>query len=289
MRIPSHMASWVAFLGLILVGVVWLIQSSRSATAEGQATNPDVVACAITLGDVVSGRAQIVDLAYTLNAKTPHWPGDNYQPFQLTTIATLEKNGVLSKMITTSEHLGTHIDAPNHFETKQPSVDAIPPEQLFAPGVVIDAILQSERSADYVLQPADIEAWEKVNGRIPEGAVVFLHTGWGRFWDNYDRFKNQEVGGAMHFPGYSPDAARILVTERKVRGLGIDTLSIDTGTSRDFQVHHIVNAAGKYGLENVANLGKLPARGFFVVVAPIKVESGSGGPTRIFAIVPKKT
>ena len=288
MHFRSQKTGWIAFLGLVFLGGSWL-QYSQNATAEGQAPNPDAAAYATTLGDLMSGRTKIVDLAYTLNEKTPHWPGENYQPFQLTTIATLEKNGVLSKMITTPEHLGTHIDAPNHFETRQPSVDAIPPEQLFAPGLVIDATLQSERSADYVLQPADIEAWEKVNGRIPENAVVFLHTGWGRFWDNYDRFKNQEVGGAMHFPGYSPDAARMLVTERKVRGLGIDTLSIDPGTSRDFAVHQIVNAAGRYGLENVANLEKLPPRGFFVIVAPIKVESGSGGPTRIFAIVPKKT
>jgi kynurenine formamidase len=91
----------------------------------------------------------------------------------------------------------------------------------------------------------------------------------------------------MHFPGYSAEAARFLVHERKVRGLGIDTLSIDYGLSRDFEVHHIVNGAGRYGLENVAHLDKLPPRGFWLTISPIKLETGSGGPARIFALLPK--
>jgi len=80
-----------------------------------------------------------------------------------------------------------------------------------------------------------------------------------------------------------------LIHERKAKGLGIDTLSIDYGLSRDFVVHHVVNKAGRYGLENVANLDRLPPRGFFLVVAPIKIEHGSGGPTRIFAILPRES
>ena len=117
--------------------------------------------------------------------------------------------------------------------------------------------------------------------------MVFLRTGWGRFWTNYPRYKNQDAMGKMHFPGYSPDAARLLVRERNAKGIGIDTLSIDNGLSKDFQVHHIVNGAGRYGLENVANLDQLPPKGFFVMVAPIKITSGSGGPTRIFAVLEK--
>jgi kynurenine formamidase len=91
----------------------------------------------------------------------------------------------------------------------------------------------------------------------------------------------------MHFPGYSAEAAKLLVEERHVKGLGIDTLSIDYGLSKDFAVHHIVNGAGCYGLENIARLEELPPRGFYVVAAPIKIETGSGGPTRLFAVLKK--
>lgn len=240
------------------------------------------------LDDLFTGKVRLVDLTYTLNSKTPYWPGDKYTPFQLKTIATLEKDGVLSKTISMPEHLGTHIDAPNHFEKNQPAVDRIPPKQLFGPGIVIDVKAQAEQNADYQLTLKDVEAWERKHGRIPNGAIVMLNTGWSRFWTNYDRYKNQDVRGRLHFPAFSAEAARFLVKQRGIRGIGIDTLSIDRGISKDFAVHHIVNGAGKYGLENVANLDKLPPRGFYLAVAPIKIETGTGGPTRIFAIIPER-
>jgi len=242
----------------------------------------------LTLDDVVAGRARLVDLTYSLNEKNPYWPGKNYQPFELKTIATLEKDGVLSKVLSLPEHLGTHIDAPNHFEPDQPALDQIPPDQFFAPGVVIDVTPRVEQDSDYRLRREDIEAWEQEYDRIPDGAVVLMLTGWGRHWTNYDRYKNQDARGRMHFPGYSAEAAGFLVDQRRVRGIGIDTLSVDHGLSKDFAVHHVINGAGRYGLENVANLEKLPPRGFYLVVAPIKVETGSGGPTRIIAILPKQ-
>lgn len=249
------------------------------ATAVAQESTP------LTLDDVVNGRAKLLDLTYALNDHSPYWPGANYQPFKLVTIATLEKDGVLSKAVSFPEHLGTHLDAPNHFEANRPSVDQLTPEQLFAPGVRIDIAMQAETNADYVLTREDVAAWEAGHGAIPDGAVVLIHTGWGRFWTNYDRYKNQDARGVMHFPGCSKAAAEFLVTERKVRGLGIDTLSIDPGVSKTFDVHHVLNAAGRYALENVAHLDELPAKGFYLVVAPIKIEDGSGGPARVFAIV----
>lgn len=240
----------------------------------------------IRLADLAAGRARLLDLTYSLNEANPYWPGEHYVPFKLTTIATLERDGVLSKALSLPEHLGTHIDAPNHFERDQPSVDQIPIEEFFAPGVVIDISAKAEQDADCLLLPSDIEEWERQHGRIPNGAVVLLRTGWGRFWNNYDRYKNQDVRGRLHFPGYSAEAARLLVEARNVRGLGIDTLSIDRGLSQKFEVHHLVNGAGRYGLENLARLDQLPPRGFFLVIAPMKIETGTGGPTRIFAVLP---
>jgi kynurenine formamidase len=89
----------------------------------------------------------------------------------------------------------------------------------------------------------------------------------------------------MHFPGYSVEAAKLLI-ERKVSGLGCDTLSADYGASEDFAVHRVVLGAGLYQLENLADLSELPETGAFLVVAPIKLEGGSGGPTRVFALLP---
>jgi len=241
-----------------------------------------------TLGQVAGGEAKLIDLTHPLNDQSPFWPGDDYQPFQLRVIATLEKNGVSSKAFAMPEHFGTHIDAPCHFEKGQPAVDEIAESDLFAPGVVIDVEMQSEADPDFRLSVEDVTSWEKAHGSIPRRAVVFLRTGWGRHWRSQQRYRNQDSLGKMHFPGYSAEAARWLLKEREVRGVGIDTLSIDHGPSKDFIVHHIINGAGRYGLENVSSLDKLPPRNFFLIVAPIKISTGTGGPTRLFAIVPGK-
>ena len=151
--------------------------------------------------------------------------------------------------------------------------------------MVIDVSGAVAADPDYRLTTSEIARWEREHGPIPQEAVVFLHTGWGAYWNNYSRYANHDARGKMHFPGYSVEAARFLIDERKAKGVGIDTLSMDYGLSRDFVVHHVVLKAKRYGLENVANLDRLPPRGFFVVVAPIKIEHGSGGPTRIFAVL----
>ena len=90
---------------------------------------------------------------------------------------------------------------------------------------------------------------------------------------------------ALFKSGRSAEAAKLLVG-RKVSGLGCDTLSIDYGASDDYAVHHLSLGAGLYHLENLADLSELPETGAFLVVAPIKLEGGSGGPVRVFALLP---
>lgn len=239
----------------------------------------------VTLDEMARGQVKMIDLAHPLNKQTPYWPGENYRPFELQTIATIEKNGVLSKAFSMPEHLGTHIDAPNHFAKGQISVAEIKPENLVGPGVMIDVAGPVSLDADFQLTTEHIEEWEGKHGRIPDGAIVLLNTGWHRRYGDTIRYQNKDGRGQMHFPGFSPEAATFLVKQRNIRGLGLDTMSIDPGTSREFQVHKIVNGAGRYGLENVANLDKLPPNDFYLIVAPIKTETGTGGPTRITAIV----
>lgn len=263
-----------------LVAVCCMVACLLPGVARSQGSE------SVTLEQLSNGQARFVDLGHSLNAQNAYWPGDDYVPFQLKTIATIEKDGVLSKLMTLPEHLGTHLDAPNHFVEGQPSVDRLTPEQLNGPGVVIDVEPAVEADPDFLLSAEYIRTWESEHGAIPDGAIVFLHTGWGKYWSNYTRYKNADVRGKLHFPGFSKEAAEYLVEKRKVRGIGIDTLSIDRGISTEFEVHKVVNGAGRYGLENVAELDRLPARGFHVIVAPMKIENGSGGPARITAILP---
>ncbi len=223
-------------------------------------------------------------MSYAINDKLVPWPGDE-RVFEAKVNASIEKNGYFTRSFWMLEHYGTHLDAPAHFPPGKTTVDQIPVKQLFGPAVVIDVRAESSKDADYRLDAAGIEAWEKRRGRIPEGAIVLLRTGWASRWPDVQKYRNQDAKGKMHFPGFSTEAAKLLIA-RKVSGLGCDTLSIDYGASEDFAVHHLSLGAGLYHLENLADLGELPETGAFLIVAPIKLEGGSGGAVRVFALLP---
>jgi kynurenine formamidase len=235
------------------------------------------------LKGIPSGQTRVIDLSYAINDKLVPWPGDA-KWFEAKINATVEKNGYFTRSFWMLEHYGTHLDAPVHFPPGKMTVDEIPPRKLFGPAVVLDARAESAKDADYRVTAAHVEEWEKRNGRIPEGAIVLLRTGWASRWPDATRYRNQDEQGRMHFPGYSVEAAKLLVG-RKVSGLGCDTLSIDYGASEDFAVHRVVLGAGLYQLENLADLSEVPEAGAFLVVAPIKLEGGSGGAVRVFALL----
>jgi kynurenine formamidase len=129
-----------------------------------------------------------------------------------------------------------------------------------------------------------------VNGRIAAGSMVLVRTGWSRFWPNRKQYFGDDAPGdasKLRFPGYGEDAARVLVRDRKVAMLGIDTASIDHGPSTTFLAHRIGAEAGVANLENLTNLDALPPTGAVVVALPMKIAKGSGGPARVIALVPR--
>jgi kynurenine formamidase len=236
------------------------------------------------LEGIPAGKTRVLDLSYAISDKLVPWPGDA-KFFEAKVNATIEKNGYFTRSFWMLEHYGTHLDAPAHFSPGKATVDQIPLKQLFGPTVVIDVRTESVKDADYLLPVARIADWEQRHGRIPEGAIVLLRTGWSSRWPDVQKYRNQDPTGKMHFPGFSVEAAKMLI-ERKVSGLGCDTLSIDYGASSDFAVHRFSLGAGLYHLENLSDLSELPETGAFLIVAPIKLEGGSGGAARVFALLP---
>ena len=228
-------------------------------------------------------RARVVDLSYAIHGKLPRWPGDT-RVFEAKANATVQRNGYFTRSFRMLEHYGTHLDAPAHFPPGKKTVDQIPPERLLGPAVVIDVRKETKKDADYRLSAARVARWEKQHGRIPRGAIVLLRTGWAARWPDEKRYRNMDARGVMHSPGYSVEAVRLLL-RRKVSGIGIDTMNVDSGAAQDFAVHTLSHGAGLYHLENLANLTALPESGAFLIVAPIKLEGGSGGPARVFAVL----
>ena len=229
---------------------------------------------------------RVVDLTHTLDASTPTFEETKEPAYRTKTVATIEKDHYFARELCLPEHFGTHLDAPAHFAPGQWTVDQIPPERFVAPLVVLDVRSQVAKNPDYQLSGEDVAQWEQGNSQIPPGSVVIARTGWESRWNSAKDYRNPDSKGVMHFPGYSLEGAKVLVEERKVYGLGIDTLSIDYGPSPDFPVHRYSLAHGIYHLENVTNLDRVPPYGAHVIVAPMKLQGGSGSPVRVFALVP---
>jgi kynurenine formamidase len=226
-----------------------------------------------------------VDLTHAINSQTPTYEASDKPAFQVKTVARIERDGYFAREISLPEHFGTHLDAPAHFARGLWTVDQIPAERLIAPLVVLDVRAKVTGNPDYQVSVSDIGDWERTNGQIPQGAVVIARTGWETRWGSSKEYRDADARGVMHFPGYSGEAARFLVEGRNTIGLGIDTLSIDYGPSKDFPVHQYTLSHSLYHLENLANLDKAPESGALVVVAPMKLEGGSGGPVRVLALV----
>jgi kynurenine formamidase len=184
------------------------------------------------------------------------------------------------------EHAGTHLDAPIHFSEAGLTADKLPVEQLVVPLAVVNVVYQAEQNADYQLSREDLAKWEAKYGRLPEGCCVALHSGWGDLVAaDPARFAGRDVNGTFHFPGFAPEAAAWLLKERRVAGIAVDTMSLDHGASDEFKTHQIWLPSGRWGLENVANLDKVPEAGATLVVGAAKVKDATGGLARVMALV----
>lgn len=251
-----------------------------------------LTACATAPPPANLATGELVDLSWAFDEHTLYWPTSptSFEIKQLAHGATPGGWFYASNSICTPEHGGTHLDAPIHFSERGRTADQIPLRQLIAPAVVIDVTAQSAASADYRLTADDIRAWERANGTIPSGAAVLLRTGWGKRWPNRKAYFGDDTPGAvdkLHFPSYGEDAARLLVEQRHVAAIGVDTASIDYGQSTDFIVHRVANGADVPGFENLANLEHLPPRGAWIIALPMKIAGGSGGPLRAVAVLPR--
>jgi len=164
-------------------------------------------------------------------------------------------------------------------------------ESLIGNAVVIDISKKAAADHNYVLSANDVLAFEDQYGRINPGDIVLLRTDWSQFWPDAKSYLGDDTPGDdtnLQFPSYGVDAAHLLVVEREIAILGVDTASADYGKSTDFVVHRIAAAHNVSNLENLTNLDKLPPIGALVFALPMKIEGGSGGPVRVVALIPNK-
>ena len=255
-----------------------------------------LAACLAAVGAHAEGpdpaSLRVVDLSHSFDERTLYWPTAPSR-FVLERLASGVTEGgwfYAANRFAAPEHGGTHLDAPLHFAEGRSAVDEIPVARLVAAAIVIDVAKEAAEAREYALTLERVQAFEKRHGSIPAASVVLLHTGWDRFWPDAAAYLGDDTSGdasKLRFPSFGAEAARFLVEERSIAGLGVDTASIDVGSSSDFPVHRIAAARDVYGLENLTSLEALPPRGATLVAPPMKIEGGSGAPLRAVALIEK--
>lgn len=226
--------------------------------------------------------SKVADLTHELHQKFPTYFGaDGFFTEQKFKFA---ESGFNLLELRINEHTGTHIDAPLHFSADGQSVAEIPVGNLVAPLCIVDIKAKAAENPDAQVTPDDLKAWISANGDIPQGACVAMNSGWDAHVGS-DKFRNADADNVMHFPGFHIEATQMLLEEADVVGLAVDTLSLDHGPSADFVTHYAWLPTNRWGIENIANLDALPASGATLIVGAPKHRGGTGGPSRIMALV----
>jgi kynurenine formamidase len=246
---------------------------------------------------LAAGRIRVIDLTQTLTPEFPQisLPPEFGQcwPFRIEEVSRYDERGPgwYWNNFSCGEHTGTHFDAPIHWisgrDLPNNAVDTIPVEHFIAPACVIDCSAEAARDADFLLTVPFVQAWEERHGRIPPRAWVLMRTDWSKRSDpaayqNYD-----ETG--QHTPGPDAEVVRFLVEERDVIGFGSEAIGTDAGQAYHlrppYPCHSLMHGAGRYGLQCLANLDRLPPTGAVILAAPLKIQQGSGSPLRVLALV----
>jgi kynurenine formamidase len=243
----------------------------------------------------VAGFHKVVYLSHLNNPwSTPGFPGD--PKFKLSTAFTVPKDGYYLQYVREGEHTGTHWGAPCHFHVGLACAGAMGPASFVLPAVVIDVRAKVRRNVDYRLGISVLKRWIARHGAMPHGAAVIAWTGCGKYWSGktaphaktYYNCGSRRRG--LHQPGFSLRAVRWLIRHHVLANhgaLGTDTFGPDPGTDEQFRESSLVFHRHRIDLENLAHVGRLPARGAWVVVGGPRNIHGSGSPATILGLVPR--
>jgi kynurenine formamidase len=274
---------------LALVSVATIV--ATAAYAAGAASRGDPRAGTDT---ALPGFSEVVFLSHVNDpAVTPVYPGDPRFTFQ--TPFTVAADGFYMQYVKEGEHTGTHYSAPCHFHVDEICADEMDAGDFVLPTVVIDVREQTTADVDYRATVADLEAWVAEHGPMPQEAAVLLWTGCDEFWSpergpgtvNY--FTCGSGKGGLHQPGFSLASVKWLIDQGVLgdRGLlGTDTFGPDPGTDFKYRETSLTLHEHRFTLENLTNLGALPAIGSWIVWGGPRNSEGSGAPSTVFGLIP---
>jgi kynurenine formamidase len=240
------------------------------------------------------GFSKVVSLGHINSpGRTPLFPGD--PAFTLKTVNTIPADGFYMQYMREGEHTGTHYSAPCHFREGKACAEDLAAADFVLPAVVVDVRAEVAADANHVVTKADLQAWEAGHGQIPPGAAVLLWTGCDAFWgpelfrDEPTYYNCGQPGAKYSQPGFSKWAVRWLIDTgvlAKRGALGSDTFGPDPSADATFSESFLTLNRHRFTLENLANLGDMPATGGWIVIGGPRNRNGSGAASTVFGLVP---
>jgi arylformamidase len=196
-----------------------------------------------------------IDVSRRLPSGHPVWPGDT--PFRLEPTARLAEGGTVNlSRLSGTTHLGSHLDAPLHYDDGGAAIESVPLTALIGPGLVVDL-----RAGD-----GPIAAEELPDGPLP--GRVLLRTGQPDAWEAFPR----------HVRPLSLEAVARLA-EGGVATVGTDAPSVDALDSAELPAHHACGRAGLAIVEGLA-LERAPAGPCDVMILPLPLVGVDAAPVR---------
>ena len=230
---------------------------------------------------------KFVDLTHAFKPGIPRWKG--YPDEKRKTLYDYNHDGFWAEQYTIVGQWGTHVDPPAHFHKGLRTVDEIPVKDMISPLVVIDLTAKVSENPDALLSLEDIRIWESKFGKIPERSFVVSRTGWSNRWPDINKMQNRDETGMMHYPGWSLEALKFLVEDRKILAIGHETTDTDGGLNVSvdrYPAQTYIHGENRFQIELLSDLDPVPEYGALAVVSFPKPEKGSGFPARVFAILP---
>jgi len=211
---------------------------------------------------------KIIDLSNTIESNMLIYPGDIapiVEPF-----SSVEESGAAIAKLILGTHTGTHVDAPTHILKKGKAVHKIPLTKFVGEAWVFDF---SYKTAGTGLEEEDL----KDKSNVHSGDIVLCYTGLSEYSNNED-LRTRYI--------YISESAALWFVKKKVKAVGIDSLSVERFGSMDYFVHKTLLMNGITIIENLSNnLKFLAEKKVFFVAAPLKLKGQDGSPVRAFAVI----
>lgn len=207
---------------------------------------------------------RVIDLTHLMDENMPVFPGT--EPPVIEHANTFEVHGFREKKLHLYSHTGTHMDAPAHMLKDGLTLDALPVSNFVGKALKIDVRGQK------VIERAHIEPF-----LTPEIEFLIFWTGWSKNWGSESYFGE--------FPALSVSAA-VWLAEQSLKGVGVDSISMDVMTSISFEVHLTLLKKGMVLIENLRGLEEVPET-FLLSVLPLRLIDADGSPVRAVALLPE--